>query len=208
MNTVRRYFDLTTAERLSLNDANFIRSIELEAAHRGVQLPTKLDDAMNLAGAKGFNIPGDASKVYELCARKTSYGTPERTGIAFLTEEAAKKALEGAVAVSESGYDVNRKLAIQNPYESFEVRIGHIIHTPQKGYWTKLVELTEDTEKFDKLCEECREDLQTIRQAAYDAQVTQQRRARYLELANGDEAVAANFWRNAFGTEFPAAPTN
>ena len=201
------YFKMSEADRLALsnNQAAFIKAVELEAADRGIPLPTKLDEALALTGAKGLSIPADATRLFELCAKAKNYGGSERTGIAFRSEADALKALEGALAITESGYDASKKLHIANPFDSFEVRMSYIVHTPQKGYWTTLVEFSEDTEKFDKICEECRDDLEKIRQAAYDAQVTQARRQRYLELANGDEAVAANFWRNAFGTDFPAA---
>lgn len=203
MNT--KYSALSTSEKLSLDDAGLLRAITLEAIDRGVSLPTRLSDALKRTDAKGFWVPADAHRLYEICAKGRNYGEPTRTGIAFPTEEAALKALEGAYAVFEEGYDAKKHFKMGNPNDSFEIRLTHIAHVPQKGYWTKLNELMEDTEAFDRVCEECRADLEAIRQKDYDDRVLQEQRKQYLDLANGDEAVAAAFWYKTKGSQWPAA---
>lgn len=204
---MKKYSDLSASEKLALDENQLVRSIELEAIERGIPLPTKLTDALKLTDAKGFWMPADASKVYEICAKNRGYGDAAGTGIAFQTEAQALVALQGALAVVAEGYDATRRFKLVDPGASFEIRVTHIIHVPQKGYWTKLEQLTEDNEKFDALCEECRADLEKVRQKDYDNRVLQVQRQQYIDLANGDEAVARAFWQKTKGTPFPDLTT-
>lgn len=197
------YFKIPEAERLSLTDADLIIAIKLEAIDRGIDLPTSLDESLQRSGAKGFSIPADTSKVFEICAKTSTYGSADRTGIAFQSLEAAQRALEGAFAIVSEGYDARKKSLLVNPFESFEIRVAHLLYTPEKGYWTKLTELTENSESFDQLCEECRSDLERVRQKDYDRRVLQVQRKEYLSLAGGNVEIARAFWAKTKHTSFP-----
>ena len=199
----KKYSDLSEGEKLSLLDADLVRAVTLEAVHRGIAPPTRLDTAISLTGAKGFSMPAEADVVYEICAKTKNYGGVDRTGIAFKSPEKAMQALEGAFAVVTDGFEATEKQRIINPYESFEVRTTHCVYTPNKGYWTKLIELQEDCSKFDEVVEECRQDLEKVRQTVYDREVNQARRKQYVELAGGDVSIARAFWQKTQSTPFP-----
>lgn len=203
---MNKYSDLSVSEKLTLDDAGLARAATLEAIDRGISPPTKLSDALQRTGARGWWMPAEAHRMFEICAKERQYGEAKRTGIAFPTEEAAMKALEGAYAVTEEGYDAKKVFKFANPQDSFEVRLVHMVNMPAKGYWTKLTEMTEDNEKFDAVIEECRADLENVRQKEYDRAVLQDQRRQYLELANGDEAVASAFWSKTKHSPWPEAP--
>lgn len=205
MNT--KYSDLSIAEKLSLDSEGLLRAATLEAIDRGISPPTRLSDALNLKDAKGWWVPGDATKVYELVSKNRAYSEPLGTGIAFLTEDAAKAALTGAFAVVSDGYDAKKRYKLVDPIDSFEIRITHIVHTPAQGYWTKLKEFEDmDSVKFDEVIEECRADLEAARQKEYDSRVLQEQRKQYIELAGGDETIARAFWAKTKGSAFPDLP--
>lgn len=199
----KKYSHLSVQEKLALDSDGLYHASILEAIDRGISPPTRLSDALNLKDAKGWWVPADATKVYQLVAKNQNYGEGKGTGIAFLTEEAAKAALTGAFAIYEEGYGDKRRNVLANPFESFEVRISHIINTPMQGYWTKLSEYSEDTEPFDNVMEECRADLEMVRQNEYNRTVLQEQRKQYIDLAGGDEAIARAFWAKTKGTAFP-----
>jgi len=200
---MKKYTDLSVSEKLTLDDAGLCRASTLEAIDRGISPPTKLSDALQRTGARGWWMPADAHRMFEICAKERNYSEAKRTGIAFSTEEAALKALEGAYAVTEEGCDSKKVFKFSNPQDSFEVRLVHMVNMPAKGYWTELTEMTEDNEKFDAVIEECRADLEIVRQREYDRAVLQDQRRQYLELANGDEAVATAFWSKTKHTPWP-----
>lgn len=200
MNT--RYYALTKEQRLSLTNEELLRAVKLEAVERGIPLPTTLSDILKQSDAKGFHVPPDATRLFELMSVSSSYGNPSGTGIAFLTEEAALRALDGALSIWEEGYGDKKQTKLADPTK-LGIRQTYVTLRPPSSYFTKLETLNEDTEAFDALCEECRVDLETIRQDDYNRRVLQVQRAQYVELANGDEAVAAAFWVKTKGTAFP-----
>lgn len=200
MNT--RYYALTKEQRLSLTNEELFRVVKLEAVERGIPLPTTLSEELKQSDAKGFHVPPDAVRVFELMSVSSNYGSPTGTGIAFRTEEDALRALDGALAVFEDGYGDKKQMKLADP-NKLGIRQTYLTRRPPSNYFTKLETLYEDTEKFDELCEECRADLETIRQDDYNRRVLQVQRAQYIELANGDESVAAAFWAKTKGTPFP-----
>lgn len=203
---MKKYSDLSTAEKLSLDSEGLSKAATLEAIDRGISPPTRLSDALNLKDAKGWWVPADATKVYELVSKNRAYSEPLGTGIAFLTEDAAKAALTGAFAVVLDGYDAKKRYKLMDPTDSFEIRITHIVHTPLSGYWTKLNQHDDaDSAKYDEVLEECRFNLEGLRQQEYNRGVLQEQRKQYIDLAGGDETIARAFWSKTKSSPFPEA---
>ena len=100
------------------------------------------------------------------------------------------------------GYDAKKGHQMGDP-EKFGIRCVYVTNRTPQSYWTKLEALKEDTEKYDELCEECRVDLEKVRQDDYNQRITQTQRAQYLELAGGNADIAAAFWLKTKGTPFP-----
>ena len=199
-----RYTELTAAQKLGLTPEALLVTVKLEAIARGIELPTELGEQLLRTEAKGFNLPPDAVRFFELCAKTANYGAASPTGIAFRTEAEALRALEGAVSILSEGYDQNKRTLLGDPAE-LKIQTVWVTNRPLQSYWTALKTFEEDTTKFDELCEECRKDLAAVRQAEYDTRISQQQRKQYLELADGNAEIAAAFWRKTKGTDFPAA---
>lgn len=200
--STQRYYALTREQKLALSSEQLLQAVNLEAVERGISPPTRLSDQLRSIDAKGFSIPPEATRFFELMAPANTYGEGSRTGIAFQTEELAKAALEHAFSVVEEGYDAKRTYKMGDPAK-FGIRCVYVTNRVAQGYWTKLEALKEDTEKYDELCEECRVDLEKVRQDDYNQRVTQTQRAQYLELAGGNADIAAAFWLKTKGTPFP-----
>ncbi len=201
MNTTR-YYALTREQKLALSSEDLLQAVNLEAIERGISPPTRLSDQLRNIDPKGFTIPPEATRFFELLAPTNTYGNGERTGIAFQTEEQAKAALEHAFSVIEEGYDAKKGYKMGDPAK-FGIRCVYVTNRPPQSYWTKLEALKEDTEKYDELCEECRADLEKVRQDDYNQRITQTQRAQYIELAGGNLEIAAAFWLKTKGTAFP-----
>ena len=56
-----------------------------------------------------------------------------------------------------------------------------------------------DLEPYEKLYEECCENLRELRSNAYRREVRMAKREKYLALAKGDLAIAKNFWASTEG---------
>lgn len=197
----KKYTDYSSAEKMTLSADELEKSVKLEAIDRGIPIPTTLDSRLKQIEAKGFNMPAEYSEFFMITARKSEYGAPEHTGIAFKSLHDANKALNGAYLVYEEGYNEKRRMKLGQPL--FSVEQIMVVDRWQQTYWTKLVELNEDTTKFDNLCEECRLDLERVRQDDYNRRVIQQQRQQYVDLANGNEEIASAFWLKTKGTDFP-----
>lgn len=196
---VTRYFDLTEEQKLALSDIELDKAVKLEAAHRGLQIPIPVDQLLNNTPEVAFHTPEDSITIYELCS-KNSWGSAERTGIGFRTEAAAFKALEGALRVKEDTYP-KVKRSIADP--DFTVQAVRIATFPEQTWQTKLDQLKDDYEPFNKLAGEIFDDLSSVRQAAYDRRVRDAKRRQFMELAGGDEDIARKFWANIEKTEWP-----
>jgi len=203
MSPTTRYFALSSAEKLALTSEQLATAVKLEAIERGVEPPITLDNALRQADAQGFSLDSGMTQFYELLAATSNYGNPEPTGIAFRTREEAEAALKGAFNVCKEGYDAEAYWKMGDP-NKLGVAIRWIGLNKSFGYWSKLEAYQQDTEAFDKVAEECRDDLSKVRQDDYNRRVLQVKRAEFLALANGDEAIARAFWGKTQGnTPFP-----
>ena len=86
MSSISRYYALTREQKLALSSEQLLQAVNLEAVERGISPPTRLSDQIRLIEAKGFSIPPEATRFFELMAPTSNYGSGERTGIAFSTE--------------------------------------------------------------------------------------------------------------------------
>lgn len=202
MNTPKRYFDLTETEKLALSSESMADAVKIEAIHRGIKTPITLDNIVENLGCTGFQLPADCKTFYEICTPK-NYGGIERSGICFITPDQARNALTNAIFIEEEGYPVKRARVVNG---DFSVMERYVSAFPLTNFSTKLKEYEENEpcEEFKKLCEECRDDLQSIRQRIYDAEVRARKKAEYLRLAQNNEEIAKAFWTKAESGEWPA----
>lgn len=198
-----RFFDLSEAQKLNLTSEQITDSIKIEAIHRGIKIPYTLEQLTSRLGCQGFNLPADKQVFYEI-VRCKKYGGYERTGVCFTTAEEARSKLEGAICIDTEGYnEKERNVIIKGEWTVQEV---YVTLFPLTSFATKLKEVEDDSpcEEFTKLCEECQTNLSELRQARYDAEVRQRKRAEYLRLAQGNLDIAKSFWAKAESSEFPA----
>lgn len=197
---MKRYFDLTTTEKLGLKDDDFMTAVKLEAVNRGIKPPLTIEGELANMGNVGFTLPPDHIVIYEVIA-PDRYGTRKETGMCFKSAEAARASFENALGLIEDGYGATaQKKLVQG---EFSVQERYISFTKSSQVRTQIIEHADDTKDFDALCEECRVDLQEKRQAKYNREVSLRKRAQYLELAQGNVEIAKSFWAKTEGTEFP-----
>lgn len=202
MTTPKRYFDLTESEKLALTSETMTDAVKIEAIHRGIKTPLSLNNIVENLGCSGFQLPADCKIFYEVCTPK-QYGGVERSGICFLTADQARAAFRDAIYVEEEGYPIKRSKIINGEFSVVE---RYVSAFPLNNFATKLKEYEDNApcEEFTKLCEECRDDLQNIRQRIYDTEVRARKKAEYLRLAQGNEEIAKAFWSKAESGEWPA----
>jgi hypothetical protein len=195
-----KYTSLTDAQKLALNSEEFLIAVKLEGIDRGIKPPLTLENALRQSEMQGFSMPPDAVFFYEIIAPK-SYSA-ERTGVCFKTIEEAQRAIQGAFGIYQDGYGATASDRLADA-SGFQIRQVWISHTKPKQYWTKLEEFMQDDKEFEALCDECRNDLQALRQREYDKAVALRKRAEYMALAKGSAEIAAAFWAKTERTEFP-----
>ncbi len=152
-------------------------------------------------GYVGYSIPADTVGFYEIMTPGRHSGQ-ERSGVCFKTESEALTAIQGAIAICEDGYPVRKNVFVNG---EFAVQKVYISHAGGKNMGIGVKQFEEEREPYEKLCEEVRLDLSGLRQASYDEQVIAVKRAKYLQLANGDEATAERFWNNLEKNQWPTA---
>lgn len=196
-----RYTALSTEQKLALTSEDLDVAIQLEAAERGIPIPITFSEAINQMGYVGYSIPANAVAFYELMAPGRYHQS--RTGICFKTEEEAQRALEGAISVVEEGYNESKKNTICSG--DFNVQKVFVNHAKGKSSMEGIKQYEEEREPYQNLCDELMEELRIHRQTAYDDRVIAEKRAKYLQLANGDEATAERFWNNLEKNQWPTA---
>lgn len=199
MNT-RPFSKYTEAELLSLNNDEVSDAIRLEAIERGIAVPISIPEHLHNIGFSGYTEDPSQGKVYALATR----GTIDSVSIGFLTQEAAQRALEGAVVIRDQSYRGNNYVIDDSPPVIACVRLG--VHRNESKL-KKITEYSEDREAFDKLRDECVDVLTAAKQKKYDRDIDVARAAEYLRLAGGDESVARAFWVKLHpGREWPTQP--
>ena len=199
---MKRASEYTEVELLGLSNEEFSDAIRREAIYAGIKIPVTYSEALRSSEWRGYSAPAEGLRLYEVL-RPGQYREMESSGIAYLSEERARAALEGAVGVYHDTYGekAGPKMAPQSA--GFSIRAIVIGTSPATQAFAKLEEANEDTSAFDKLRDEWVERLREARQRAYNRQVRAERRIEYLRLAGGDETIARAFWNRAEGTNWP-----
>lgn len=202
--TMKRYYDLTEAEKLALSGEAIHDSIRLEAIHRGIKPPVTLGSIINQHGFQGFTVPADSVVFYELCTA-SQYGRCEGSGLAYKTEAEARRALEGAVSLFEDGYGSTKQKKLAQGDISYQA-VFLTLQKP-KNFAAELESYCQgdDDSNFERLSEEIRKELNALWQASYDKKVRQEKRKEYLRLAQNDEAIAQAFWSKTERDPWPEA---
>jgi hypothetical protein len=196
----KRYSEFSEAEKLAMTSEALHDAIIVEAIMRGIKPPISLTAALAQSEYIGFQFPPQHVVFYEIMA-PGSYSSPNATGLCFRTAEQAHAAMLGAVSITEEGYGANKKRRIIEG--DFSVRELYITTSSPKTTQARIEEFFQDNTEFDKVAEECTNDIRALRQRDYDRQVTSEKRANYLRLAKGDESIAKAFWDSAERTEWP-----
>jgi len=192
----KRFNDYTDAELLGIDNDTLNNAIRIEAIQRGVKPPIPISEALRSSEWRGYERPAEGIKVYRL--RQGWHATD----FGWLDEAKAQAALEGLVRIEKPNYN-NDTLVISRSEVTVETVFVGVTKHDQKA--AKFEEFYEDTTEFDKVCDECLERFAAVRQAAYNARVRSEKRAEYLRLACGDEAIAKAFWGRVEGGEWPEA---
>lgn len=198
----KRYYEYSEAERVALTPEQTLDAVKIEAISRGIRPPLASDEALASAGYAGFQIPANSARVFEVV---NTAGYSRGTGLVYKTLEEAERAIIGGLGVGETYRAGKTVTVLQDAVLSVQTRYVGVTETT--SFLTKLQEYVEaeaDVTAFEKLSEECRDDQARIKQAAYDKAVRSRKRAEYLQLARGDEAIAAAFWRKVESGEFPS----
>ncbi len=188
---MNRYYSLSKEERTTLSTPDLEQSIKLEAIERGIKPPIQLSEVLKSMEWVGYRTPADAVTFYAVQATD-EYGRSSGARLGFTTKEAAESAIQGAVCIGESGYGDSAKLVIRK--EPPSISVIHISFTKPECVAVKLEKFDQDDTEFEKLRDECVEDLRVIRQSDYDDRVSREKWNQYLELAGGDKNIARAFW--------------
>lgn len=197
---MKRYTEYSAEEKLALSNDELFEAIKIEAIEREIAPPIELSEVLKQTEYSGFSYSPGTTLVYEILVQG-SYNQ-ERTGLAFLTEEEAKKAILGGLSVKEDGYGPTKCNKLMGGEISY--RATAVGGQKAEFFQSKLEKLVQDNEAFNKVSDECMDDLSSIRQRKYDKQVNSEKRASYLALAKGDVEIARAFWNKAERTEFPS----
>jgi hypothetical protein len=190
----KRFADYTDAELLGIDNETLNKAIRIEAIERGIKPPITLSEALRRSEWVGYQKPAEAIKVFRI---RQGYA---QSDFGWLDEAKAHAALEGMVKLDTVNYN-RADLKIVTSDASVEVAWVGISKSCEK--FAKFEEFFQDDTEFNKVRDECVERLSRVRQAAYDAKVRSEKRAEYMRLAGGNEAIARAFWAKTEGTEFP-----
>lgn len=184
----KRFFELSNAEMLALDNEALNTAIRIEAIERGIQTPITLSEQLRSSEWIGYQKPAEAIQVWEIHV-KSRYNY-EQTGVAYRTKEDAEKAMEGIMTIERGYSNEPAKLKVEEP-RLVCVNIS-VAKSSQKA--VAFEAFTQDTEAFDKVVDECVEHLRRLRQREYNTKVRAEKKTEYLRLAAGNEQVARNFW--------------
>jgi hypothetical protein len=184
---MRPFSKYTDSELLELSNEQISDAIRLEALERGIDVPLTLPEELHNVGFAGYTEDPSQGTAWVI----VSGSSLQTQSVAYLTEDAAKRALEGAVVVYDNSYrGTNYSIREEQPAIT-RIRLGHHKNNSKLA---KLKEFEQDREAFDKLVDECTDKLTAARQTKYDEGVDATRAAEYLRLANGNVEVAQAFW--------------
>lgn len=199
---MKRYHELTQKEKLALKGDEIRQSIVLEAIDRGIKPPLDLGDMINKHGFTGFSIPSSTVRFFEITI-PGQYGSPSGSGLAYKTEEEAKRALEGAICLYEDGYGSEKKNKVSNSPPSYAATFIGLDNS--KYFSAKFEEYSQEANdvEYEKISKEIRAELDLLWQERYNVEVAQRKRSEYIKLADGNLEIAAAFWAKTERTDFP-----
>lgn len=196
----KRFNDYTDAELLGIDNDTINIAIRVEAIQRGVKPPITLSDALKQSEWRGYQKPGNAIRVWAIDGG--GYG---RLDFGWLDESKATAALEGVVKLGR-GYKNNREFdKIETGGLSLKVVFVGDSESVEKAAAFEAAMDDDESKEFEALRDECIARYSRVRQEAYNARVRTEKRAEYLRLAGGDEAIAKAFWARVEGGEWPEA---
>jgi hypothetical protein len=200
--STKRFCAYDDAELLALSQDELTDAIRIEAIERGFAPPMVLSEALKSSEYRGYQRLSESVAVFEIVLQGADgYGT-HNTGLGYFSEERANSVLEGIVQVEDDRYSAKKGTRFKDckPYVLKRLVGGSVAHDA----YAKLVEyLPEKSEEFDAVTTECVEKFASVRQAAYNTRVNAEKKAEYMRLANGDEAVARNFWAKVEKSQWP-----
>lgn len=185
----------TDAELAGIDNETLNIAIRVEAINRGIKPPITISEALRRSEWVGYQKPAESIKVFRI---RTGYHASE---FAWLDEAKAQAALEGMIKVEAIGYSESNGFKICDAKATVETVWIGVSKGESKA--VKFEEFFEDDTEFQKVVDECLERHSQLRQVAYNTKVRSEKRAEYLRLAGGDEAIAKAFWSKTEGTEFP-----
>ena len=188
-----RITEYKRSELLALNNEQLTDAIRCEALHRGIKVKVSIPEGLRLSEWQGYQRPSEAKKVYRLRFEHTV------SDFAWLTEEAATRAMEGVVSLDKdwrtNGYSLTARLVTIEA-----VWLGTVESTIKA---MKFEEYNEDTEAFDKFLQKCLDVISGSKQAVYNCQVDIAKRDEYLRLAGENIEIAKAFWTKTNTREWP-----
>lgn len=198
---MKRYTELTKQEKIALSNDGFYDAVKLEAIQRGISPPITLSEALRTLEFRGFNIPPDAVSFYEISIPE-EYSNTKETGIAFRTNEEAKRALQGAVCIGRDYGGSNPKIKNAN----FSIRETFVTLVSPRCFGAELESFKQDAKPFEALADELSKDWSAVLQEDYNARVNAEKKVQYLALAQGNEEIAKAFWAKAERSEWGQSP--
>ena len=195
----RSFNQYTDRELLTLDNETINDAIRIEAIERGIAPPMVLSEAITKSEWRGYTKPTQFVAVWEIWL-SGKYNSPSGTGLCYLSEEQAMKAIEGAAYVDENQYGKGGPKLITGTASVMKKLIGE---NPGETAAAKLEEYAQDDTKFNEVKEECVARLSKVRQDDYTRRVNGEKRAEYLRLAGGNEDIARGFWSKVERTEWP-----
>lgn len=197
---MKPFQNLTDAEILGLNNEELNDSIRIGAIERGIKPPITLSEALVSSEWCGYQRPPESAAVWEITPGYYS----SRSGVAYLSEEQASKALEGAVHLKDTyrNGETVKTIAV-GEFAVQKVLVSRLPNESKAAKFTAYMDSEEDEKAFNTFRDECLERFSSVRQADYDRKVRTERRAEYLRLAQGNEEIARDFWLKAERTEWP-----
>jgi hypothetical protein len=197
-----KFSSLTIEQKKALLDNPVARdnACELEAVDRGITVPITLPDLLIKTQYVGYQIPAQGTRVFEICVNK-GYSDNKPTGMCFLTREKAEKAMVESMSCFTEGYSANEKWVLKESKPTVMERFISLTSDIQKNFAIEPYEA--DLKAYQDLCDEIYKEITQIVQEDHNKEVNQIKRAKYLELALGNEDIAKGFWNNVEKTGWP-----
>jgi hypothetical protein len=192
------FFGLTSDQMALLDEQGLADAIKLEAMTRGILIPVTLKEAIQTSGFTGYMASPEDQHFY--CVKGPEYGDT----VGYLTEDAAKSALEGSAVFRDTyvGGGSRKVLADRQPTIERVTIPGRKFALSVKALEPYFNDA--DSEEFAKLQKECITAYEANNRDRYNAAAAKERKQEYIRLAGGDTEIAKAFWLKTERLEWPA----